>query len=339
MWDRETWAELYISSPDFKIPPIDPILLSTDKFGIWTSEYMFESYDISDYPNYLAYIRLFNVSDFKKYETIKKSLCENWDKNPEKNKINNFLKFLLDKDNDIFCTSLMFQEFTPLFVYKNFEISIDWINSDWLKFIIGDKNYEMLRTYLFYNFMEANREHDSIITKPEDLIWPWKPKPLSDPDSIRIITINLDMPRTVAIPKWTWWSKNFEYKRETIVIQNPKCTTWPSWFHEAKNHWKKLYAHVHNINDFPTRKNSIEKIRLDTCDTYEEFLEKLEEFRKKYSDSPDLVVRVETYRSEFEKYEWAKEKVAYRMAQTKNAPSNILWWEKKKRWRPRKNPQ
>jgi len=32
-------------------------------------------------------------------------------------------------------------------------------------------------------------------------------------------------------------------------------------------------------------------------------LEKLEEFRNKYKNSPDLVVRVETYRSEFEKYE------------------------------------
>ncbi len=338
-WDWKAWAELYRSSSDFKVPSIDPILISADKFAISSWEYMFESYDISDYPNYMAYIRLFHVSDFKNYERIKSSLCKNWQNIPEKDKIKDLLDFLLFKDWDIVGTTFVFPELTPIIIDKNCEISLDWINSDWLKYIIWDKNYEMLRTYLFYNFMEANRDHDSIITTPKDLIWPCKPKPLSDPDSIKIITINPDMPRTIAIPRWTGWTKNFEYKRATIVIQNPKCTTWPSWFHEAKNHWKKLYAHAHNINDFPTRKNSIEKIRLDICDTYEEFLEKLEEFRKKYSDSPDLVVRVETYRSEFEKYEWAKQKVAYRIAQTQNSPSNIVWWEKKKRWRPRKNPE
>lgn len=338
-WDWKAWAELYKSSSDFKVPSIDPILISADKFGIWSWEYMFESYDISDSSNYMAYIRLFHVSNFKNYERIKSSLCKNWKDIPEKDKIKDLLDFLLFKDWDIVSTTFVFPELTPIIIDKDFEISLDWINPDWLKYIIWDKKYEMLRTYLFYNFMEANREHDSIVTNPKDLIWPCKPKPLSDPDSIKVITINPDMPRTVAIPRSTGWTKNFEYKRETIVIQNPKCTTWPSWFHEAKNHWKKLYAHVHNINDFPTRKNSIEKIRLDTCDTYEEFLEKLEQFRKKYSDSPDLVVRVETYRSEFEKYKWAKQKVAYRIAQTQNSPSNIVWWEKKKRWRPRKNPQ
>lgn len=338
-WDWKAWAELYKSSSDFKVPSIDPILISADKFGIWSWEYMFESYDISDSSNYMAYIRLFHVSNFKNYERIKSSLCKNWQDIPEKDKIKDLLDFLLFKDWDIVSTTFVFPELTPIIIDKYFEISLDWINSDWLKYIIWDKNYEMLRTYLFYNFMEANREHDSIVTNPKDLIWPCKPQPLSDPDSIKVITINPDMPRTVAIPRSTGWTKNFEYKRETIVIQNPKCTTWPSWFHEAKNHWKKLYAHVHNINDFPTRKNSIEKIRLDTCDTYEEFLEKLEEFRKKYSDSPDLVVRVETYRSEFEKYKWAKQKVAYRIANTKNSPQNIIEWEKKKRWRPRKTPQ
>lgn len=338
-WDRQAWAELYISSPDFKVPPIDPILISPDKFGTWSHEYMFESYDISDSSNYLAYVRFFNISDFKKYETLKKSICKNWWEWSEQEKLKNLLNMLSHKDKDLMSTTFVFQEFTPIFVHKSFEISIDWVNSDWLKYIIWDKNYEMFRTYLFYNFMEANRDHDSIITTPQDLVSPSVSKPSPDLDTIRVITINPDMPRTIAIPRNSWWTKNFEYKRETIVIQNPKCTTWPSWFNEAKKRWKKLYAYAHLINDFPTRKNSIEKIRLDTCKDYEEFLEKLEEFRSKYADSVNLVVRVETYRSEFEKYDWAKEKVVYKIAKTKNAPQNIIEWGKKKRWRPPKNKE
>lgn len=338
-WEWKAWADLYTDSLDFKAPSIDPMLISPDKFGIWSWEYMFESYDISDSRNYMAYVRLFNIWDFKNYEKIKSSFCKNWKDFTESENIKKSLEMILYRDEDIMNTTFVFPELTPIIIDKNYEISLDWINSDWLIYIIWEKNYEMLRTYLFYNFMEANREHDSIITTPEDLIWPCKPQPLSDPDSIRIITINPDMPRTICIPRNTWMTKNFEYKRDTIVILNQRCTTWLSWFKEAKEHWKKLYAYAHKINDFPNRNNSIEKIRLDTCDTYEEFLEKLEEFRKNYSSNSDLVVRVETYRSEFQKYEWAKQKVAYRIAQTQNSPSNIIWWEKKKRWRPPKNPQ
>jgi hypothetical protein len=119
-------------------------------------------------------------------------------------------------------------------------------------------------------------------------------------------------------------TKNFEYKRECMVLLNPKCTTGLSGFTEAKNHNKELYAYVHKRTTYPTRENCIEKIRLDTCESYEAFLEAFEAFRKKHDVSTELVVRVETYRSEFEKYEGAKEKTIYKIAETKNAPKKIL---------------
>jgi hypothetical protein len=334
-WDREACADLYILSPDFKVPWIDPILISPDKFGIWNWEYMLESYDISDSDKYLAYVRMFNLSDFKQYEKIKNIISNNWSNLTENEKIKKFLSMMCFKDKDLMSNWIVLEEFTPLFIHKNSEISIDWINSEWLKYIIWDKNYEMLRTYIFYNFMEANRDHDYIVTTPKELISPAIPKQKLNEEWQKIITINPDMPRTIVIPRNTWMTKNFEYKRDTIVILNQKCTTWLSWFKEAKNHNKELYAYVHRVNDFPTRKNCIEKIRLDLCNTYEEFLQELEKFRKIHEINPDVVVRVETYRSEFEKYDWAKESIIYKIANTKNSPLEVLWW--KKRWRPAKN--
>lgn len=335
-WDREACADLYVWSKDFKVPWIDPILISPDKFGIWNWEYMLESYDISDSDKYLAYIRMFNLSDFKQYEKIKNMISNNWSNLTENEKINKFLNIMCFKDKDLMSNWIVLQEFTPLFIHKNFEISVDWINSEWLKYIIWDKNYEMLRTYIFYNFMEANRDHDCIITTPKELISPAIPQKQLNEEWLKIITINPDMPRTIVIPRNTWITKNFEYKRDTIVILNQRCTTWLSWFKEAKEHWKELYVYAHKINDFPSRNNCIDKIRLDNCETYEDFLKTLEEFRKKHANSTDLVVRVETYRSEFEKYEWAKEHVIYKIGKTKNRPERILWWKGKNKI---ENPQ
>ena len=320
-WDRKACADLYTTSPDFKVPSLDPIIISEDKFGIKSSEYMFESYDLSKTPNYLAYVRMFNISDFKHYEKLKKKHLVNMS---EKEKSEKIIDMMVSKDEDIMTTTILQPEFTPLFVHKNFEISIDGVSSAWLIYIIGEKHYEMLRAYVFYNFMESNRDHNIIITTPSDLIRPVTSSTKPDPNTLHIITINPDMTRTITVPKHTGKTKEFEYKKETIVMLNPKSTTWLFGFEEAKQRWKELYVYAHNIHDEPNRKNSVEKVLLSDCETYEEFLAKLWDFRKKYQTNPDIVVRVDTYRSEFEKYEWAKEKTAYRIANTKNSPKKIM---------------
>jgi hypothetical protein len=94
-------------------------------------------------------------------------------------------------------------EFTPLFIHKNFDISLDGINGEGLKYIIGDKPYEMLRTYLYYTFMEANREHEYLITTPKELISPAVPNQKALEEGLKIITINPDMPRTVSVARHT----------------------------------------------------------------------------------------------------------------------------------------
>ena len=187
--------------------------------------------------------------------------------------------------------------------------------------------------------MEANRKHENIISTPKELILPFIKKHKLPEEWCRIITINPDMEKNIPICKWTWITKDFLYKRDSMVMLNPKSTTSDFGFNEAKKHNKELYAYVHKSNVYPTRENCIEKIRLDICEKYEDFLEALDTFRKEYGNIPEVVIRVETYRSEFEKYEWAKQDVVYKIAQTQNSPENILtWWEiKKKRWRPRKN--
>ena len=90
-WDRKACADLYVWSNDLKVPWIDPILISPDKFGIWNWEYMLESYDISDSDKYLAYVRMFNLSDFKQYEKIKNMISNNWSNLTETEKIKKFL--------------------------------------------------------------------------------------------------------------------------------------------------------------------------------------------------------------------------------------------------------
>lgn len=330
-WDRQACADLYTISPGFKAPWIDPILISPDTFGIGNGEYMLESYDISDSDNYLAYIRMFNIADFKQYEKIKVFLADAGDDLTEKEKLQKLLAILALKNKDFITTWMVLSEFTPLLVHKNFEISLDGINAEWLKYIIGEKQYEMLRTYIYYTFMEANREHEYIVTTPKTLISPALPKQKALEEGIKIITINPDMPRTNITPKHTGMTKNFEYKRECMVMLNPKCTTGLSGFTEAKNHGKELYAYVHPINAYPSRDNCIAKLRLDTCESYEAFLQAFEEFKKIHNSNSDVVVRVETYRSEFEKYEWAKEHIIYKIGRTKNAPKKVLW-EKAKKW-------
>lgn len=330
-WDREACADLYTISPGFKTPWIDPILISPDKFGIKDAEYMLESYDLSDSDNYLAYIRMFNIADFKQYEKIKLFLADAGDDVTEKEKLQKLLAILALKNKDLITTWIVLPEFTPLLVHKNFEISLDGINAEWLKYIIGNKQYEMLRTYIYYTFMEANREHEYIVTTPKTLISPALPKQKTLEEGIKIITINPDMPRTNITPKHTGMTKNFEYKRECMVMLNPKCTTWLSGFTEAKNHGKELYAYVHSIHSYPSRDNCIAKLRLDTCESYEAFLQAFEEFKKIHNSNSDVVVRVETYRSEFEKYEWAKDNIIYKIGKTKNAPKKVLW-EKAKKW-------
>ena len=119
-----------------------------------------------------------------------------------------------------------------------------------------------------------------------------------------------------------------------MVILNSRCTTWLSGFTEAKNHGKELYAYVHNIHEYPTRDNCIDKIRLDTCENYEQFLEELEKFKKLHASNPDTEVRVETYRSEFEEHEWAKNNVIYKIAKTTKRPEKIIWKEKNKGEKP-----
>lgn len=324
-WDREACADLYTLSPGFKAPWIDPILISPDKFGIKDAEYMLESYDLSDSDNYLAYIRIFNIADFKQYEKIKVFLADAGDDVTEKEKLQKLLAILALKNKDFITTWMVLSEFTPLLVHKNFEISLDGINAEWLKYIIGDKQYEMLRTYIYYTFMEANREHEYIVTTPKTLISPALPKQKSLEEGIKIITINPDMPRTNITAQHTGMTKNFEYKRECMVMLNPKCTTGLSGFTEAKNHGKELYAYVHSIHSYPSRDNCIAKLRLDTCESYEAFLQAFEGFKKIHNSNSDVVVRVETYRSEFEKYEWAKEKIIYKIAKTKNTPNKIIW--------------
>lgn len=330
-WDRKACADLYTLSPGFKAPWIDPILISPDKFGIKDAEYMLESYDLSDSDNYLAYVRMFNIADFKNYEKMKKFIFSTWPSVTEEKKLDIILNILTYKEDDIVVNWTVLPEFTPLFIHKNFDISLDGINGEWLKYIIGDKQYEMLRAYMYYTFMEANREHEYIVTTPKELISPALPKQKSLEEGIKIITINPDMPRTNITPKHTGMTKNFEYKRECMVMLNPKCTTGLSGFTEAKNHGKELYAYVHSIHSYPSRDNCIAKLRLDTCENYEAFLEAFENFKKIHSDTPDVVVRVETYRSEFEKYEWAKENIIYKIGKTKNAPKKVLW-EKAKKW-------
>ncbi len=329
-WDRKACADLYTLSPGFKAPSIDPILISPDKFGIKDTEYMLESYDLSDSDNYLAYVRMFNIVDFKNYEKMKKTIFSIWPSITEDKKLNIILNILTNKDEDVIVNWTVLPQFTPLFIHKNFAISLDGINSEWLKYIVGDKQYEMMRTYIYYTFMEANREHEYIVTTPSELISPALPKPKSVEEGIKIITINPDMPRTNITPKHTGITKNFEYKRECMVMLNPRCTTGFSGFTEAKNHGKELYAYVHPKNAYPGRDNCIAKLRLDTCENYEAFLEAFENFKKIHSSTPDVVVRVETYRSEFEKYEWAKEHIIYKIGKTKNAPKKVLWEKAKK---------
>ncbi|HMS91281.1 MAG TPA: hypothetical protein PKC87_03620, partial [Candidatus Absconditabacterales bacterium] len=328
--DRKACADLYTLSPGFKAPSIDPILISPDKFGIKDTEYMLESYDLSDSDNYLAYVRMFNIVDFKNYEKMKKTIFSIGPSITEDKKLNIILNILTNKDEDVIVNGTVLPQFTPLFIHKNFAISLDGINSEGLKYIVGDKQYEMMRTYIYYTFMEANREHEYIVTTPSELISPALPKPKSVEEGIKIITINPDMPRTNITPKHTGITKNFEYKRECMVMLNPRCTTGFSGFTEAKNHGKELYAYVHPKNAYPGRDNCIAKLRLDTCENYEAFLEAFENFKKIHSSTPDVVVRVETYRSEFEKYEGAKEHIIYKIGKTKNAPKKVLGEKAKK---------
>jgi len=65
---------------------------------------MLESYDLSDSDNYLAYIRMFNIADFKQYEKIKVFLADTGDDVTEKEKLQKLLAILALKNKDFITT-------------------------------------------------------------------------------------------------------------------------------------------------------------------------------------------------------------------------------------------
>lgn len=114
-----------------------------------------------------------------------------------------------------------------------------------------------------------------------------------------------------------------------------------SFWNEFDSSWAKDQYPLDNFKDIPEVLQELQWLLAVEKNIYiESKMDWLRlDYAKKIIDNLHLAIfNYQAYKESKQSKEWAKEKVAYRIAQTKNAPSNILW-EKKKRWRPRKNPE